>query len=231
MKKVEFFLAKSLIATFICFSAIACDETSEKITDYPISPVTNYENDTARISMSHTNMNVNKFELYKRGELTCTAGVFYRADGIFCMLNGIQYHIEPDNVLGSTRAKKISASIGGSLYYEVEYFYKDERLVSATIGVPPDGPYYTSYAYYDSKIVVEDWGRHEIELSNEENTGYAFNVLGHAEMPLTSQYVINPALYFLNIYGKPVEKLPSGYEIERSGKTMRVGNHLYEYRD
>jgi hypothetical protein len=230
MKKVEFFLAKSLIIIFICFSAIACDETSEKISHYPISPVTNYENETARISMSHTDMNVNRFDLYEGGELTCTAGVSYGANGIFCTLNGIQYHIEPDNVLGSTRAKTITASIDGSLYYEVEYFYKDERLVLAHINAQ-GGPYYTSYAYYDSKIVVEDGGRHEIELGNEENTGYAFNVLGHTEMPLTSQYVINPALYFLNIYGKPVEKLPAGYEIERSGKTMRVGKHLYEYRD
>jgi hypothetical protein len=243
MKKVEFYFVKSLITAFVCFLIIACDESSERISAYDMFPVSRYEKETEpdrteRILMSHNDRNVREFKLYDGDLLTCTANVFYRADGIVCTLNDIQYHIEPDNVLGGSRARKITASKNGALYYEVEYFYANERLVSAQISVSGDSksPYYTSYSYDDSRITINEssgGNSHEIKLCNEENTGYAYNVLGHthAETSLTSQYVINPALYFLNLYGKPVEKLPDGHEIERSGKTMRVGKHLYEYRD
>ncbi len=231
MKKVNFFLAKSLIMALMCFSVIACEKESIRVNNYPISPVSKHETGTARIMMSHDNLKVREFYLYEGEDLTCTAGVAYRTDGIFCTLNGIQYHIEPDNILGAVRAKKITATQDGVLLYDVEYFYEGERLKSATIGAPPEGPYYTSYTYYDSHIIINDEGEHRLELCDEENTGYACNVLGYAETPLTTKYVINPALYYLNIYGKPVEKLPHGCEITRSGKTMRVGKNLYEYRD
>jgi hypothetical protein len=80
--------------------------------------------------------------------------------------------------------------------------------------------------------IQEAGGRqYSIDLSNEENTGYVCNVFGYVNAPLTNQYVINPDLYFLNIYGKPIDKLPGGHEIVRSGKTLRVGTHIYEYRD
>lgn len=231
MKKVNFFLVKSLIMALVCFSVIACEKASERVTYYPISPVSKHETETTRTLMSHDNESkVREFKLYEEDNLTCTANVAYRADGIICTLNGIQYHIEPDNILGSTRAKKITATQDGALCYEVEYSYTDERLTSAMISAQ-GGPYYTSYTYYDSYIIINDINEYKLELCEEENTGNVCNVLGYAETTLTTQYVINPALYFLNIYGKPVEKLPHGCEITRSGKTMRVGKNLYEYRN
>lgn len=232
MKKVNFFLVKSLIMALMCFSVIACEKESIRVNNYPISPVSKHETGTARIMMSHDNLKVREFHLYEGENLTCTAGVAYRTDGIACTLNGIQYHIEPDNILGAVRAKTIIATQDGVLLYEVEYFYTGERLTSATISAP-GGPYYTSYKYNDSYIMINEtnMGEYKLELCQEENTGYACNVLGYAETPLTTKYVINPALYYLNIYGKPVEKLPHGCEITRSGKTMRVGKNLYEYRD
>ena len=74
-----------------------------------------------------------------------------------------------------------------------------------------------------------DDGIYEIQLGSEENTGHVYNVLGYAGAPLTTQYVFNPELYFLNIYGKPVDLLPQGMEVSRSGNSMRIGQHYYEY--
>jgi hypothetical protein len=234
MKKVELFLVKSLTVAFVCFSVIACDEASEKVSFYDMSPISRFENKTARTIMYHNGRNVNEFNLYEQDALISTTNVSYRADGIFCTLNGIQYHIQPDNVLGATRARLITATKGGGLFYETEYFYINERLAYAKVNAPeePESPFQINFSYNESQVKIQELGiEYTIELCDEENTGYACNILGYAETPLTPQYVINPNLYFLNIYGRPVEKLPSGCEIVRSEKTMRVGKYFYEYRD
>lgn len=234
MKKVELFLIKSLIMAFVCFSVIACDEASERVSYYDMFPISRFENETARTVMYHNERNVTEFQLYEDESPICTAKVFYKADGIFCTLNDIQYHIQPDNVLGATRARMITANKGNRLYYETEYFYINERLAYAKVSAPgvPESPFQINFLYNDSHVIIQELGiDYIIELCDEDNTGYACNVLGYAETPLASQYVIDPNLYFLNIYGRPVEKLPGGSKIVRSGKTLRVGKYFYEYRD
>ncbi|MDR0385640.1 MAG: hypothetical protein LBH60_06145 [Prevotellaceae bacterium] len=235
MKKITSFFIKSLIVASVCFSVTACNETSEKVSFYDMYPVSIFERETFKTVMHYNGKNVSKFELYENNTLTCIADVFYRADGIVCNLNDIQYHVQPDIVLGATRAKIITANKGNGFYFQTEYFYINERLAYAEVNAPdvPESPFQVNFFYKDSRITIQEAGgrQYTIDLGNEENTGYACNVLGYINAPLTNQYVIIPELYFLNIYGKPVDKLPGGHEITRSGKTLRVGTHTFEYRD
>jgi hypothetical protein len=235
MKKVELFFIKSLLVVFVCFSVIACNESSERVSFYYMAPVSKYEKETMRTDMYHDGRNVNEYNLFIEDSLTCKANVAYRADGIICRLNDIHYHIQPDNVLGATRVRMIIATKPDGLYHETEYYYDaNERLGHAVISAPgvPGSPFHVYFVYYDSHIVIQEpGGEYRIDLCDEENTGYVCNVLSFAEAPLTSQYIINPDLYFLNIYGRPVDKLPNGHEIVRSEKTLRVGKHSYKYRD
>jgi hypothetical protein len=235
MKKIELFFIKSLIVAVVFLSVTACNEMSEKISFYEMSPVSVFEREALRTVMYHNGRTVSKFELYEDNTLTCIANVSYRADGIICTLNGIQYHIQPDNVLGATRAKIITAHKGSGFYFETEYFYINERLAYAEVNAPevPESPFRVNFFYDDSLITIQEVGgrQYSTALCNEKNTGYACNVFEYVNAPLTNQYVINPDLYFLNIYGKPIDKLPDGHVIMRSGKTLRVGTHIYEYRD
>jgi hypothetical protein len=234
MKKVKLFFIKSLMAVFVCYAMTACNESAERVSFYDMHPVSRYERGSLRTMMSHNERrNVNKYELYEEDSLTCVAHVAYRADGIICTLNDIQYHVQPDNVLGATRVRMVTANKDGALHHEAEYFYYNERLAYVRVNAPgvPESPFQVNFYYDNEQVTIQEpGGSYTMDLSSEENTGYACNVLGCLEAPLTNRYVIHPELYFLNIYGRPIDKLPGGHEIIRSDKTLSVGTHTYEYR-
>lgn len=223
---------------FVCFFIISCDESGPEIPVYDMSFVSKYERGETTTLMFHDNRKITGYEVYQGKSpndlLIYKADVIYKTGSIHCTLDGINYMVQFDNTTGGSRVRELSASIENALYYKVVYFYDDQgRLSSTEINVAHEGGnniYYTRYEYSESSIKIMDDGIYEIPLGDEENTGYVFNVLGHAEAPLTSKYVFNPELYFLNIYGKPVEKLPLGATITRSANSMRIGQHYYEYK-
>jgi hypothetical protein len=229
MKKIELFFMKSLVMAFVVFFIVSCDEKGLEIPVYEMLPVSRYERDTLKTLIEYDNGRIVRYKLYIRDAPVSETTVAYKPSGIYCSLNGIDYEIQLDNTIGGSRVEHLYAHIGGKLYYDVRYRYDDEgRLSSAEINAQ-GGPYYTSYKYKESSVEIGDDGAHEIPLGSEVNTGHIFNVLDYVNAPRTSKYVINPDLYFLNIYGKPVGKLPIGSVIERSGNTLRVGKHYYEY--
>jgi hypothetical protein len=229
MKRMKLFFTKSLTMAFVVFFIVSCDEKGLEIPIYEMLPVSRYERDTLNTLITYDNGRITGYKLHVRDALVSETTVAYKPSGIYCSLNGISYEIKLDHTIGGSRVEYLRAHIDNMLYYEVRYRYDDEgRLSSAEINAQ-GGPYYTSYRYHESSVEIIDEGIFEIPLGNEENTGHVFNVLDHANAFLTSNYVINPELYFLNIYGKPVGKLPHGSVIERSGNTLRVGKHYYEY--
>jgi hypothetical protein len=220
----------------VCFFIISCEESSPEIPIYEMSPVSKYERDETTTLMIHNGKKITGYEVYERSLdenlLKYKADVIYKTGSIFCTLDGINYLIQFDNTIGGSRVRELSASIGNALYYKVIYFYDDQgRLSSTEINVAHEGNsiYYTKYEYSESSIKIVDDTTYEIQLGNEENTGYVYNVLGNSAASLTSKYVFNPELYFLNIYGKPVGKLPLGATITRSANSMRIGRYYYEY--
>jgi hypothetical protein len=237
MKKVNLFFIKSLVMALFCFFIVSCDESGQEIPVYDMSLVSKYERGETSTFIFHDNRKITGYEVYQglnESTLKYKAGVIYNTGSLYCTLDGINYLVQFDNTIGGSRVKELSASIGNALYYKVIYFYDDQgRLSSTEINVAHEGrsnAYYTRYEYSESSIKIIDDNIYEIQLGDEENTGYVFNVLSHSEAPLTSQYVFNPELYFLNIYGKPVEKLPQGIMVTRTSNSVRIGQHYYEYK-
>lgn len=222
----------------VCFFIISCDESGPEIPVYDMLPVSKYERDETTTLIFHDDKKITEYNVYNgksldENDLKYKAGVIYKTGSIHCTLDGINYMIQLDNTIGGSRVRELSASIGSALYYKVIYFYDDQGRLSGTeVNVAHEGGniYYTKYEYNESSIKIMDDGIYEIQLGDEENTGHIFNVLGHSEAPLTSKYVFNPELYFLNIYGKPVGKLPLGTTIMRSTNSMRIGQYYYEYK-
>ena len=73
-----------------------------------------------------------------------------------------------------------------------------------------------------------------------QNTGYVCNVLRYAGSPVTNEYILNPDLYYLGIYGTPVKLLPDAIierglyrdsEGELHSVYSRVGSDYYFYED
>ncbi|MDR1331100.1 MAG: hypothetical protein LBK07_03265 [Tannerella sp.] len=67
----------------------------------------------------------------------------------------------------------------------------------------------------------------------QDNDAYVCNVLRFGNAPVTNEYVINPDLYYLGLYGIPWHHLP-GEEVEKNALTgkpavVRVGSHRYFY--
>ncbi|MDR0700519.1 MAG: hypothetical protein LBG28_15075 [Tannerella sp.] len=230
MKKVGLFYKRSLAMAFVVFFIASCSgEKGLEIPVYDMLHVSKYERDALKTIIEYDSRKIIKYSLYIDDVLASSTAVIYKPDGIYCTLNGIDYELRLDNTVGGSRVEHLYASINGEMYYDVLYRYDSEGRLSNTEINAQGGPYYTTYRYKESSIEIIDDGIYEIALGNEENTGYVFNVLNYANTSHTSKYVINPELYFLNIYGKPVGKLPTGYTVEHSGNTLRIGNHYYEY--
>jgi hypothetical protein len=234
MIKLKFLFLKTFSFVLLISLFVGCDESSIEIPEYRIAKVTNVQKEDSRIELAYKESSVSNISLYSKNVLLSTTGVNYHLNGLTCELEGVTYSVQWDAVIGPPRARIVEAYIGKALTHSVEYFYDDAgRILRALIQASELGvPVWCNYAYYDDYIIVDDAGvPHRIDLSDEENTGYVCNVIDFAaEANVTSTYVINPDLYYLNIYGVPVNKLPSGYEILRSGDTLtKVGAYSYGY--
>ncbi len=226
---------KGLLVAFGCVMFAGCDEGSLEIPYYPLSQVTTCERDSIKTLMTYGSQGVSEYSLLEHGSLVCTAHVKYTSSKIYCTIKGVSYDIQLANTKGGFRAEEVLATIGGAQLYRVLYSYDElGRLNKAFVeGAAPD-PVYTHYRYEDGAIIIHEVGTdYRIQLLSEDNLGYVCNVLDYADAPYTSNYVINPDLYFLNIYGTPVNKLPYGHVImiNKKEKLSRVGKYLYEYND
>ena len=236
MKKKKLFFIKSLLIVFACISIISCDEKSLEITYYPFSRVVNCKRDTLKTIMAYGNDNrLSKFNVYVHDTIVDSSYVKYTSSTINCVINDIAYSIQLSNTLGGVRAEFINATtLSGSRLFYIEYSYDDAgRLCKARLDGVDTKPIYNHYIYEGNTIIIDDAGtEYRLELSSDDNLGYVCNVLDYASAPITSQYIINSDLYFLNIYGTPVGKLPYGYKVERCNNNLnlsRVGKYYYEY--
>ena len=232
MKKTYLFI-KSLLVIVACISLFSCEEKSIEIPYYPFSHVSICERDSIKTIMSYGLDNrLSGYDIYMHDSYLCRASIKYTASSIYCVIDDLAYNIQLFNTRGGLRAENIRVStLSGSLLYYLTYEYDDEGRVWR---VRLDGVGYKSiynhYTYEGNTIIIDDAGiEYRLELSSEENTGYVCNVLDCAEAPITSQYVINPYLYFLNIYGTPIKNLPSKHEVKRySNKNVsHVGEKYY----
>ena len=222
---------------FVCFVFISCEKSSIEVPVYNFSQIVMHGRDSFQTFMSYNEEGaLTEFNFYTYSSFMYKTNVKYTPNGLLCSINGIDYSVKWDAIKGASRASSVTATIDGATYYKVEYSYDSEgRLALAAVGYA--GSYngeitYVSYKYNESSILINDSGTiYEIMLSAEDNTGYVCNVLDFANSYHTSNFIINPDLYYLNIYGTPVMKLPSGYSVSRNNnnKISGVGKYFYGY--
>jgi len=234
MKRSSLFLIKSVLALFAFVVFFSCDDPVEPIPYFPMAKVSKVERDSVMTLLSYKNKELSGFSIYINDVFTGNAYVNYKSGSISCTMNNVRYDIELSNTKGGVRAASVRASMNGNTYYIIHYVRFDEqgRLTTAQVDGVDGQSRYTNYYYEGNTVFVEEGGhRFPIELSSFDNVGYVCNVLDFANAPLTSKYVINPDLYFLNIYGTPVSKLPQGQEIEytANNELRQVGKYFYEY--
>jgi hypothetical protein len=231
---MRLFFTKSFLALFVGFAFVSCDEAILEIPYYPFSQVSKYEKDSLRTHMSYGIKGLSDISVYIDDSHISTSAVRYKTGSISCVINGFEYDIKLSNTKGGIRAEMITVSDAKTKArsYSVEYEYDHlSRLVLARINGVAEHPAYTHYIYDSNGITIDDAGTYfRIDLSSENNKGYVCNVLDYSNAHFTCTYVINPNLYFLNIYGTPVETLPVGHDVVYHNDNLsRVGNHSYEY--
>lgn len=234
MKKVCLFFTKSLFAVALtCVVFVGCDEGSLEIPSYQFSHVSKCERDSVKTLMTYGSKGLSEYNMYVYDNLVCKTNVSYSSSRISCTIHGVSYDIQLANTKGGARAESVMATVNKARLYSILYRYDTEgRLVQADIEGVADNVVYTHYKYDGNTIIIDDVGtEYRINLSSEDNIGYVCNVLDYADAPYTSKYVINPDLYFLNIYGTPVSKLPYGHDVVfcDGKKLSRVGKYYYEY--
>ena len=237
MKKLGFYFNKILIAISVCAVFFSCDDETIEIPYYSFAKVTKCERDSISMVMAYGNAGLSEYNLYENDAFVGRSYVRYTPSQIMCTIKGIDYRIQLSNTKGVARIESLEAKIGNVLWYYVQYWFDaDNRLIAARV----DGSdladknelrsVYVSYKYVGNTIEISDGGY--LELSSADNLGYVCNVLDFANSPHTSKYVINPDLYFLNIYGTPIFKLPQGQEIRYTNNNQHlssVGKYQYEY--
>ena len=235
MKK-KYLCIKSLVIFFTCILLISCEEKSEEIEYFPFTKVSKCERDSIRTTLTYDSDNrLSAFDKYVNDSYVYGASIRYGSGSISCTIGELIYNIQLSNTRGGIRAESIRVTtLSNSLLYFLEYEYDDEgRIRLVRLNGIGDQPAYCIYTYEGNTIFINDNGNdYKIELSSEENSGYVCNVLDFAEAPITSQYIINPDLYFLNIYGTPIKYLPVGHEVKRySNRNLsHVGKkYYYEY--
>ena len=234
MKKLSLFLVKSLMAVFVGTTIISCNgEHVERIESYPISKITMFERNSIQTYLTYQSNEVYEYNLYENGVHFSSARVTYTPSKIHCTIDGIRYDIQLSNTIGAYRAETVTASQGGSMIYFVEYKYDNQgRMVKARLDGRERYSVFTEFTYEANAIVIDDGGYpFRLELSSSDNIGNVCNVIDMATTPYVST-IINPYLYYLNIYGKPINKLPQGYEIELSEdglKLSSIGKYYFEY--
>ena len=230
------FFTKSILFAFICIMFAGCDEASIEIPYYSFSRIAKYERDSLRTTLSYgSDSRLSEYVMYVNDSLICNVYVRYTPSFINCIINDYVYNIQLSNTLGGARAESIEVtSLSGSKLHTIVYEYDDDgRLWRARLDGVDTRPIYNHYKYEGNTIIIDDAGsEYRLELSSEDNLGYVCNVLDYADAPITSKYIINPDLYFLNIYGAPVGKLPYGHIVTRCNNNKnlsRVGKYHYEY--
>jgi len=227
----------SLYIISICAFFFSCDDETIEIPYFPFAQVTKCDRDSISMVMGYSNVGLSEFNLYENDSFVGRSFVRYTPSQILCTIKGIDYTIQLSNTKGVYRIESLEAKVGNVLWYYVQYWFDAEnRLIAARV----DGSdiadqnrlssVYVSYKYVDNTIETSDGGF--LELSSEDNLGYVCNVLDFAGSPHTSKYVINPDLYFLNIYGSPILKLPKGQAIrytDNNQKLQSVGKYKYTY--
>ena len=236
MKRKYLFIVKSLSLAFMFITLVGCDEKSIEVPFVEIAQVSKFERDSVKTIMNYNNDRLSNYDIYVCDSLVNEVIVRYSAGSISCVLNDVAYNIKLSNTRGAIRAESIDATtLSGARLYSVVYdYYIDGRLKMARLdGVDPKEPIFNNYRYEANTIIIDDAGTDYIlELSSEKNLGNVCNVLDYANAPYTSKYIINPDLYFLNIYGVPVEQLPLGQTVSRCNNNKnlsRVGKYYYEY--
>jgi len=236
MKNIKMFISGTLAAVFACIALTGCGEgeNSVVVPTYSIAKITSVEADEAITFLTYGDRGLSEFTFNRNGDYAGKATVQYLPTGLTCAIDGIQYDIQYGNTHGTFRAEEITAKKDGVMTYRVDYTYDEEgRIKMAAINGISSVVIYTEYAYENNKIKIDDYGhKYELDLSSEENTGNVCNVFGFVETPTnyTTQYVINPTLYYLNIYGVPVSKLPVNQDVEREGsRLVKVGKYRYTY--
>ena len=240
MKKFNLLLIISLLGFSMGIFFACGGEKTLDLPSYEIVQVSKYlRDDSITMKMSYNKQGLSAYELLIHGVSKGISNIRYKPGSIICSLNGIDYTIELFNSKGSSRVEKIEARVGKSKLYDVQYWFDDEnRLSMAQIGGANgyDKPVFTTYKYEGNTITIWDGQtHHRLTLSANDNLGYVCNVLDFAGENLTSNYVIHPDLYFLNIYGAPIGKLPelpAGQSITYSDdqlKLLSVGKYSYDY--
>jgi hypothetical protein len=231
MKKL-YFLA---VIAVTCLLNTGCEGVIEEVPNSTISQLKTFTRDANNTTVSYNGDDVSGFNSSVDGAVH----VGYKSDGIVCALNGLSYKITFGNTKGGVRAEMVTAMRGDTEVFRVDYMAYDHegRLTLARLNKSPEQgdapnkyPAYISFTYYgDDSIRVMGDDTYMIRLSTEENKGNVCNVLDFAGDSYTSDYVINPYFYFLNIYGTPIKRLPKVEPIENTDKTYRVGKYSYSY--
>ncbi|MDR3251313.1 MAG: hypothetical protein LBT42_06600 [Tannerella sp.] len=236
MKNVYLFLSNALLAFCACFLVAGCEETIEELTYYPIARIATLERDSLKTVLSYDELGLSGMNFYVYDTFVGQAVVQHKPNSMNCTINGVYYEIKFANTHGAMRAETITAYVGGVKNYTVNYHYDTSgRINQADFQKYETGKNtvsYNVYTYEGNAVVISDEnGVHRLELSSEENTGNVCNVLDFAGASITSEYIINPDLYYLNIYGAPIRTLPAGQEIGRTqnNELSRVGKYRYSY--
>jgi hypothetical protein len=238
MRKFQKTVLKLLITSLAAVTISSCKEEGIKIPFIQFERVKEFTRDSLHTYLEYGDQygRLTLIQYHVRDVIKSNSGVAYTSLGMICTIDTLMYNVKLDATIGGSRAIEISAKIGNAVVYYVEYQYDvSGRLSLAKIIKPDEGSEeWISYKYNADNIEINEGGTiYSIPLSTEENTGYVCNVYAFAEAPLTNKYIINPELYFLNIYGAPVEKLPAGQTIERVGsndnRLSRVGKYYYKY--
>ena len=236
MKNKYSFFTKCLVIALFFITFLGCEEKSMEIPYYEFSLVSKYKKESIVAFMDYNSDNrLSEFNIYVNESSIGRSPVKYTSSYISCTINDVMYHIQLSNTRGGIRAESVRVSTleGVRLYY-IEYWYDDAgRVNKARLDGIDIMPIWNHYKYEGNTIIIDDAGtEYRLELSSEENLGYVCNVLDYANAPITSNYIFNPYLYFLKIYGTPVNMLPSGQEIvhcNNNKNLSRVGKHYYEY--
>ena len=235
MSVENLFFRKFLFLFSVSIMFVSCDPTSIEVPYYPIAKISSYEKESVKTVMRYDTKGLSNFEVYVNNSLVSSSNVNYSASKIYCIINDVAYDIKLQSTRGGVLAESISATTrGGSRLYYVEYWYDDEgRMKMSRVDGVLSSPAYCHYRYENNSIIIDDYGtNYTITLSSEDNLGNVCNVMDFSEAPMTTTYVINPDLYFLNVYGTPIMKLPQGQTITRSAdntQLTRVGKYYYNY--
>jgi len=235
MKKT---LLQTVCALVAGLTLQGCDKESTEMTVYEVTrDLSAFEKDGNKTEMKYNNFGVYQYRFYNSGSTASTIDVTYGSSTIVVNYNNLTHQIELDNTKGGKRVKTLTALSGHSLFYSIEYHYTAEgRLDYATYdGEGVNGQGSVNFYYDGNAIRIMDWcfdkgKEYVINLSDEENTGFVCHVFDFIGAPKVVEHILNPILYYLNVLGTPISKLPADVDIQRDGaKVKSVGNCSYSY--